>query len=106
MGDSVNTNGNLDPGVSIRNGPVGDGDVEMEDAADGANGRGAGKRKSRASTERKSYAEPESSEEEDKPLVRFAFHHQLPRLPHVPLFESYQWFQRLTIPTEQASSHI
>ncbi|KKA25082.1 2-alkenal reductase [Rasamsonia emersonii CBS 393.64] len=70
MGDSANTNGNLDPGVSIRNGPVGNGDVEMEDAPDGANARGAGKRKLRASAEGKSYAEPESSEEEDKPLSK------------------------------------
>ena len=72
MGDSTNTNGDLNPGVSIRFGPAGDGDVDMEDAADGVNDRGVGKRKSRASAGRKSYAEPESSEE-DKPLVRLVF---------------------------------
>ncbi|KAL1970520.1 hypothetical protein VTN77DRAFT_4164 [Rasamsonia byssochlamydoides] len=71
MDDTTNTNGDLNPGVSIRNGPVGDGDgdVEMEDAADGANVRSASKRKARASAGGKSYAEPESSEE-DKPLSK------------------------------------
>lgn len=59
-------NGDLDPGVSVRFGPVQDKDVEMEDA----DARGAGKRKSRTSIDqKKSYAEPESSEE-DEPLVR------------------------------------
>ena len=61
-------NGDLDPGVSIRFGPVQDRDVEMEDA-DETRGPNS-KRKSRASIDqRKSYAEPESSEDE-KPLVR------------------------------------
>jgi hypothetical protein len=68
MGGSTKTNGKLDPGVSIRFGPAGDGDVEMAEA-DGASGRGVSKRKSRASAAGKSYADPESSEE-DKPLVR------------------------------------
>lgn len=71
MGDATTeTNGHLDPGVSVRYGPVEDGDVEMEDAESEVNARGANKRKTRPSTgQRKSYAEPESSEE-DKPLVR------------------------------------
>lgn len=65
----ADTNGHVDPGVSIRFGPVEDKDVKMEDAEDGA--LGASKRKSRASIgEKKSYAEEESSEEEE-PLVRF-----------------------------------
>ena len=61
MADSTPaTNGHVDPGISIRFGPVEDG----EDAL------GAGKRKSRTSVgEKKSYAEAESSEE-DEPLVR------------------------------------
>ncbi|KAJ5718930.1 uncharacterized protein N7483_010012 [Penicillium malachiteum] len=62
------TNGDLDPGVSVRFGPVQDADVDMKDV-DAA--RGASKRKSRISTDRKkSYVEPESSEEEDKPLSK------------------------------------
>jgi DNA topoisomerase-1 len=47
---------------------VQDKDVEMKDA-DAAHS--AGKRKSRISIDnKKSYVEPESSEEEDEPLVR------------------------------------
>ncbi|KAJ5630076.1 hypothetical protein N7528_003733 [Penicillium herquei] len=62
------TNGDLDPGVSVRFGPVQDADVDMKDV-DAA--RGASKRKSRTSIDRKkSYVEPESSEEEDKPLSK------------------------------------
>jgi len=62
------TNGHVDPGVSIRFGPVEDKDVKMEDAEDDA--IAAIKRKSRTSVgEKKSYAEAESSEE-DQPLVR------------------------------------
>lgn len=56
----------IDPGVSVRFGPVQDKDVKMEDA----DAQGANKRKSRASIDKKpKYAEPESSEE-DEPLVR------------------------------------
>lgn len=54
----------LNPGVSIRFGPVDDEDVEMKDAANGVNGH---KRRARVSSG-KSYAEAESSEDE-KPLV-------------------------------------
>ncbi|KAL2853130.1 hypothetical protein BJX68DRAFT_234054 [Aspergillus pseudodeflectus] len=62
------TNGHVDPGVSIRFGPVqNDGDTEMRDA-DGING--LSKRKARTSVgNAKSYAEPESSEE-DEPLSK------------------------------------
>ncbi|OKL59479.1 DNA topoisomerase 1 [Talaromyces atroroseus] len=67
MGDEQTENGSLDPGVSVRFGPVGDGDVEMEDAVNGANGHTAGKRRARVSSGKQSYAEPESSED-DKPL--------------------------------------
>lgn len=71
MGDATTeTNGHVDPGISVRNGPVEDGDVEMEDVGSNVNARGANKRKTRpAAGQRKSYSEPESSEE-DKPLVR------------------------------------
>ncbi|KAJ5278607.1 DNA topoisomerase 1 [Penicillium angulare] len=68
MTKSPATNGDLDPGVSVRFGPVEDKDVKMEDV-DSA--RSAGKRKSRGSIDqKKSYAEPESSDEEDKPLSK------------------------------------
>ncbi|OJI96259.1 hypothetical protein ASPVEDRAFT_35621 [Aspergillus versicolor CBS 583.65] len=62
------TNGHVDPGVSIRFGPVQpDGDVEMKDS-DGV--ASANKRKARTSIgQAKSYAEPESSEE-DEPLSK------------------------------------
>ena len=63
---SPGTNGHVDPGVSIRFGPVEDKDVKMEDAETDV--LGAAKRKSRTSiTQQKSYAE---SSEEDEPLVR------------------------------------
>jgi DNA topoisomerase-1 len=70
MNGASKTNGHVDPGVSIRFGPVqNDGDTEMKDA-DGVNG--VNKRKARTSVgNAKSYAEPESSEE-DEPLVRLA----------------------------------
>jgi DNA topoisomerase-1 len=61
------TNGDLDPGLSVRFGPVRDKDVAMKDADAPA----LSKRKSRASIDnKKSYAEPESSED-DQPLVRY-----------------------------------
>jgi DNA topoisomerase-1 len=67
----------LDPGVSIRFGPVQDKDVEMKDAEGGAS-----KRKGRTSvSHRKSYAESESSDEDDQPLVRHTLSQNSPRLP-------------------------
>lgn len=82
-------NGHVDPGVSLRFGPVEKEDVDMPDAEAEANGTGASKRKARESAgQRKSYAEPESSEEEeDKPLVRSALQRQLClRFPIATLF--------------------
>ncbi|OJD16625.1 hypothetical protein AJ78_03217 [Emergomyces pasteurianus Ep9510] len=65
---SPKANGYARPGLSIRHGPVHSPDVEMHDVD--ANGSGLSKRKSRGSDViRKSYAEPESSEE-DKPLSK------------------------------------
>lgn len=62
-------NGDVEPGVSVRFGAVQDADVKMTDAD--AEARGMSKRKSRASIDqKKSYAEPESSDEDDQPLVR------------------------------------
>ncbi|KAL3457075.1 hypothetical protein BJX64DRAFT_280900 [Aspergillus heterothallicus] len=68
MNGASQINGHVDPGVSIRFGPVQkDVDVEMKDT-DGING--LSKRKARASVgHAKSYAEAESSEE-DEPLSK------------------------------------
>ncbi|PGH16038.1 hypothetical protein AJ79_02018 [Helicocarpus griseus UAMH5409] len=65
---SPRANGYAKPGLSIHHGLPDSGDVEMPDID--ANGSGPSKRKSRGSDAvRKSYAEPESSEEE-KPLSK------------------------------------
>ncbi|KAJ9307352.1 hypothetical protein DTO217A2_3231 [Paecilomyces variotii] len=70
MGDAAETNGHTEPGVSVRFGPVQDGDVEMADAGADVNGRTLSKRKSRASVDKPvSYAEPQSSED-DEPLSK------------------------------------
>ncbi|KAH8700624.1 topoisomerase I [Talaromyces proteolyticus] len=69
MGGTANTNGNLNPGISIRFGPVGDEDTAMGDAPGEANGHTAGKRKARLSAGKKSYVDPDSSED-DKPLSK------------------------------------
>ncbi|KAE8148013.1 hypothetical protein BDV25DRAFT_159130 [Aspergillus avenaceus] len=71
MGDATETSGHVEPGISNRFGPVKkNGDTEMTDADPQANGA-LSKRKARTSVgQRKSYAEPESSEEEDQPLSK------------------------------------
>jgi hypothetical protein len=68
MDKQVPSNGHVEPGISIRMGPVVDAmDVDAP-ATNGANG----KRKARASlTNGKTYKDASSSEEDDKPLVRF-----------------------------------
>lgn len=67
-------NGSVNPGVSIRFGPVQDKDIQMKDADSAVNGHNGTKRTARSSVgQRKSYAEPESSEE-DQPLVWTALH--------------------------------
>jgi DNA topoisomerase-1 len=64
MDKQVPSNGHVEPGISIRMGPVDDMDV------DAPNGNANGKRKSRGSIPTgKSYKEQSSSEEDDKPLV-------------------------------------
>ncbi|KAN0083561.1 hypothetical protein V8E54_002649 [Elaphomyces granulatus] len=63
VGGTSRKNGRLNPGVSIRFGPAGDGDVAMKDVV---KGRQVNKRKSQG---KKSYADPESSED-DKPLSK------------------------------------
>lgn len=67
MDKQLPSNGHVEPGVSIRMGPVED----MEVDSPATNGNVNGKRKARASlTNGKTYKE-ESSSEEDQPLVRF-----------------------------------
>lgn len=67
MDKQVPSNGHVEPGISIRMGPVDDMDVDAP-ATNGANG----KRKARGSLSNgKTYKDASSSEEDDKPLVRF-----------------------------------
>jgi hypothetical protein len=67
MDKQVPSNGHVEPGISIRMGPVDDMDVD----APATNGNANGKRKARSSiTNSKSYKDASSSEEDDKPLVR------------------------------------
>lgn len=62
-------NGDLDAGISIRNGPVVE-DMDVDEQAPATNGSSNGKRKSRGSIQKK-YKEETSSEDEDVPLVRW-----------------------------------
>lgn len=65
--DAPTSNGQLEPGISIRNGPVEPMDVD----APATNGAMNGKRKSRASVNGTCYKEASgSSDDDDKPLVR------------------------------------
>lgn len=66
MGKQSLINGEVEPGISIRNGPVTENDIPMKDVDATANGT---KRKVRDSTGISSYAEAESSDD-DMPLVR------------------------------------
>lgn len=67
MAEGTPSNGHVEPGISIRMGPVEDMDIDQPVT----NGNANGKRKSRGSlTNGKSYREASSSEEDDKPLVR------------------------------------
>jgi DNA topoisomerase-1 len=67
MDKEIPSNGHLNPGISIRMGPVEDIDVDNERRV--ANGVSNGKRKSRGSLQ-KSSKEATSSDEDDEPLVR------------------------------------
>ena len=67
MDKQVPSNGHVEPGISIRMGPVDEMDVD----APASNGAANGKRKARSSIPNgKSYKDASSSEEDDKPLVR------------------------------------
>jgi len=64
MDKQLPANGHVEPGISIRMGPVDDMDV------DAPNGAANGKRKSRGSIPTANYKEQSGSEDEDdKPLV-------------------------------------
>lgn len=64
MDKQAPSNGHVEPGISIRMGPVDDMDV------DAPNGNANGKRKSRGSIPTASYKERSGSEDDDdKPLV-------------------------------------
>jgi hypothetical protein len=68
MDKQVPSNGHVEPGISIRMGPVDP--MEVDEPA--TNGNANGKRKARNSiTNSKSYKDASSSEEDDKPLVRW-----------------------------------
>lgn len=65
------SNGHIEPGISIRMGPVHNDKMDID--APETNGNAGGKRKSRSSiTNGKSYKDASSSEEDAKPLVRFS----------------------------------
>ncbi|KAF1912517.1 eukaryotic DNA topoisomerase I [Ampelomyces quisqualis] len=67
MDKQIPSNGHVEPGISIRMGPVDDMDVDVPATNGGANG----KRKARNSIPNgKSYKDASSSEEDDKPLSK------------------------------------
>ncbi|KAA8617091.1 DNA topoisomerase 1 [Pyrenophora tritici-repentis] len=68
------SNGHVEPGISIRMGPVDNDKMDID--APETNGNAAGKRKSRGSIPNgKSYKDASSSEEDAKPLVRSITRH-------------------------------
>ena len=70
MDKSNPSNGTVMPGISIRHGPVQEVDTEMLDVNGvQANGAGPAKRKIRESMAKPSYAEAESTDDDDMPLV-------------------------------------
>lgn len=67
MDKQIPSNGHVEPGVSVRMGPIEEMDVDTPPT----NGNVNGKRKARSSlTNGRSYKEESSSEDDDKPLVR------------------------------------
>ena len=72
MDRALPSNREVLPGVSIRNGPVQEVDTTMADANGVDMNGGPVKRKGRESLTRPSYVDVETSEEDDKPLVRTA----------------------------------
>jgi hypothetical protein len=67
MDKEIPSTGHVEPGISIRMGPVDDMDVDEP----ATNGNANGKRKARSSiTNGKTYKDDSSSDDDDKPLVR------------------------------------
>ena len=64
------SNRHVQPGISIRNGPMEDHDHHMPDVNGVEINGSTSKRKSRGSLAKPSYAEAESSDEDEQPLVR------------------------------------
>jgi DNA topoisomerase-1 len=63
------SNGHIEPGISIRMGPIDDNKMDVD--APETNGNASVKRKARTSVANsKSYKDASSSEDDDKPLVR------------------------------------
>ncbi|KAH7399609.1 eukaryotic DNA topoisomerase I [Pyrenochaeta sp. MPI-SDFR-AT-0127] len=78
MDAQLPSNGHVEPGISIRMGPVDDMDVD----APATNGNANGKRKARTSiTNGKSYKDASSSEDDDKPLSKRRRTSQQAKLP-------------------------
>lgn len=64
------SNGHVEPGISVANGPVEEMDVQIDaPETNGVNGSTTSKRKSRSSIVSKSYKETSDSEDDEKPLV-------------------------------------
>lgn len=71
MDKQLPTNGNVQPGISLVNGPVREEDVKMPDVnGTTTNGAVPAKRKVRESLARPNYADSESSDDDDVPLIK------------------------------------
>lgn len=69
MNAEAPSNGHVEPGISIRMGPIDDSKMDVD--APETNGNANGKRKARTSVANgKSYKDASNSEDDDKPLVR------------------------------------
>lgn len=73
MDRQVPTNGETMPGISIANGDVKTQDTTMTDVNGSLTNGALVKRKARESNTRPSYAEAESSSDDDQPLVSLYF---------------------------------
>lgn len=69
---SIPSNNRVRPGISIRNGPLEDRDHQMPDANGVEMNGSTNKRKSRGGLGKPSYAQADSSDEDDQPLVGIA----------------------------------
>lgn len=69
MDKAIPSKDHVQPGISIRNGPMEDHDHHMPDVNGVEINGSTSKRKSRGSLAKPSYAEAESSDEDNQPLV-------------------------------------